>query len=435
MYSPRTSQVNDVGSTGYGLSIMGATQDVEITGHKAFNSRHAFTTNSSSTVGREGVVRDIIYRDFSIYNSAKSGGGVGGDAIDTHAASCGIVVRDGRIYCSTLQGINIEGSSATVDNVSIKGTLSNAIKFTNYTSRDGRFTASKITCDGIAGNLIEIRNNQSSATGKILSVDINGLYGRRYTGKIISAPNTSSVDPHVSYDDVQCDATDSTETTGQIYLAACASVSPGSNVNIKNIPATCNAIRFADVPSFFGSGNLGLAHYKTGTNTSASVFAWFYGSSTTVYGPKFTGTVEATATNTAKCFAIDAETQSIRFGEAYGNSNSKISATAGSVYYADFEPTLSRTISGGAITVTPSAKLVTLAGEGATTDTLDTINGMIAGQVLTVRSVTSSYTITVAEGGNLQLASSTSVSLDSSRDTLTFIHNGSEIVQIAVSNN
>ena len=195
VYSPRTSQVNDVGSTGYSLSIMGATQDVEITGHKAFNSRHAFTTNSSSTVGREGVVRDIIYRDFSIYNSAKSGGGVGGDAIDTHAASCGIVVRDGRIYWPLCRGSISEGSSATVDNVSNQ-------RHSLERNQIHQLHVARWSVHCIQDHMRRYcwkpdRNSQqpSSATGKILSVDINGLYGSATPGRSSARQILPSVDP------------------------------------------------------------------------------------------------------------------------------------------------------------------------------------------------------------------------------------------------
>lgn len=434
IYSPITRMANN-SNTGYGISVYGPSQGVMIDGHVSIKNRHAITTNSSNEAGYEGIVDSVVYRNFSVYGTASSLAGVGGDAVDTHSACNKITIENGKIYSSSLQGINVEGRSATIRNVSISGTLSNALKVTNYTSYDGEYVIENIFADRVAGNVIEIRNRQVGATGLIKAVKIDGVFATNFTEKIINFPNTAGTDTVISYDNIECDASASTDTLGMIYFTNAKELAVGRNVVVYNIPYIAAHSRFIDCSTFSGSGWLGTANYASSPDTSASAFRWSFTGSTTMSAPKFSGRVSATVTNTAKVFGIDANTQGIRFADKYGNAVTGVSATAGSSYTADFVVTQALTIASGAITVLASTNYVSLAGEGATTDTLDTINGMVAGQTLHIRSATNAYTITVAEGGNLQLIGSASVALNNTRDLLTLFHNGNEIVELAFADN
>lgn len=90
------------------------------------------------------------------------------------------------------------------------------------------------------------------------------------------------------------------------------------------------------------------------------------------------------------------------------------------------------TIASGAITATKS--YVVLAGEGATTDDLDTISGGTEGDIVVLRTTTGSYTITIKDGtGNLNLNGD--FAMDSNKDIITLIYDGSSWDEISRSSN
>jgi len=92
------------------------------------------------------------------------------------------------------------------------------------------------------------------------------------------------------------------------------------------------------------------------------------------------------------------------------------------------------TISGGAITITGGYHR--LGGEGGAADDLDTINGGQDGQILVLRALSDSVTITVKDGtGNLSLEGD--CTLDNYHDTITLIYDGATAswLEIARSNN
>lgn len=91
----------------------------------------------------------------------------------------------------------------------------------------------------------------------------------------------------------------------------------------------------------------------------------------------------------------------------------------------------SETIASGAITVGTS--IVTVTGEGAAADDLVTINGCIDGAQLTLRRGTG--TITVTEGGNIQLASSTDFVMGSVFDRIVLACDGTNWSEISRSDN
>ena len=101
----------------------------------------------------------------------------------------------------------------------------------------------------------------------------------------------------------------------------------------------------------------------------------------------------------------------------------------------------SLTISGGAITSPRTRRnrpiKIQLVGEGATTDTLDTINGASEGDVIMLRNSQSSYTISCSNAvGNLRSGGATQ-SLDNERDIITYVYDTSSaewLMQSFVSN-
>jgi hypothetical protein len=91
------------------------------------------------------------------------------------------------------------------------------------------------------------------------------------------------------------------------------------------------------------------------------------------------------------------------------------------------------TISSGAIDV--FLPLHQISGEGATADTLLTINGGQDGDILTVYGTANTQIITISVGGNILLDGGASITLDSSRDTAQFVRRSSQWLEISRSNN
>ena len=91
------------------------------------------------------------------------------------------------------------------------------------------------------------------------------------------------------------------------------------------------------------------------------------------------------------------------------------------------------TIATAAITVTKSFHRIE--GEGAAADTLSTINGGVEGDVLVLRSNTTANDITIDEAGNIILNTAGSFILTDVQDTIVFIFDGSNWLEISRSDN
>lgn len=94
---------------------------------------------------------------------------------------------------------------------------------------------------------------------------------------------------------------------------------------------------------------------------------------------------------------------------------------------------------GGAVTPeTPYAKIVVNGGTGSGADDLDTISGGIEGQVLIIRPATSggADTVTVRDGaGNILLDAAGNFAMDNVADTIMFIYDGSNWLELTRSDN
>ena len=89
------------------------------------------------------------------------------------------------------------------------------------------------------------------------------------------------------------------------------------------------------------------------------------------------------------------------------------------------------TITAGVITAT--ASFHTVAVESGTTDDLTTINGGVAGQLLTIKAADDGKDIVATDGSNLKLAGN--FTLNNAEDTLTLISNGTNWAEVSRSNN
>lgn len=98
-------------------------------------------------------------------------------------------------------------------------------------------------------------------------------------------------------------------------------------------------------------------------------------------------------------------------------------------------PSLAQTIAAGVVTGNNATRFATLDTEGAgASDDLDTFNGTVAGQAVTICAANSARTVVVKDGtGNLRLAGD--CSLDDVGDTISLISTGTLLYETGRSNN
>jgi hypothetical protein len=88
------------------------------------------------------------------------------------------------------------------------------------------------------------------------------------------------------------------------------------------------------------------------------------------------------------------------------------------------------TISGGVITVTGSNHLVDTESAAAT-DNLDTINGTVAGQIITIGSVADARDVVITSSGNIRTSDGLSLTLNYANDKVSFLSDGTNLFQIS----
>lgn len=195
--------------------------------------------------------------------------------------------------------------------------------------------------------------------------------------------------------------------------------------------------------SYILNGNLGLG---TATPSSFSANA----TELVVYTTSNTGiSVISGASSASSIFFGDSVTTGVasRQGQiVYNNANDSLGFYTSATERASFDSSgnfslnkklnfgagQTATIASGAITATKS--YVVLAGEGATTDDLDTISGGTEGDIVVLRTTTGSYTITIKDGtGNLNLNGD--FAMDSNKDIITLIYDGSSWDEISRTSN
>lgn len=440
---PITEMRLPAGVQGYGISVMGVSQDILVRGHQSFGPRHAITTNSTNTGNRGGVVGLVTYENAGIYGTRKAslGSKVGGDAIDTHAAVRKIIIKEVDVYDSTLQGVNIEGTSAEIDGLRLYSTDSRGIRFANYTARDGSFSARRVRVESADGEALRVTQGPvvsggGKASGRVPTVLVDGLDGRDYSGKLFYYQNLNgALGSVVEIKGLVGDAASSEDVNGQVYVQGAAHliVSP---IDLRNVPAGATGFRAADVPIISGS-DLGRVAFAAGEATSGIGFRFSSTSPADVLG-RVGGTIEATDVNTAEGFVLDAHIAGLFVESVRGNA-----ATSGKSPPDETASYEAATIASDAITLSLKlpVSMVQLATEGgAGTDYLKSITpaaGTERGKILIVKSSSNAFAITVQHvptGGNIELAGGRDRLLSKSRAALILIWDGASRWYEAYSN-
>lgn len=139
-------------STGYGVSVIDATQDVLICNGTYRKIRHAFSTNNSSAGG--GIPRRITFADNTVLGGAwaRAGSMGPGDAVDTHGAAEAIFIERNVIDGSPGAGINFECRSGAIRDNKVIRSAGHGIACHNESDFDGEIIISGNTVKGTGDN-------------------------------------------------------------------------------------------------------------------------------------------------------------------------------------------------------------------------------------------------------------------------------------------
>ncbi|WP_445505058.1 right-handed parallel beta-helix repeat-containing protein [Microvirga sp. G4-2] len=185
IYKARTN------GTGYGVSVADASQDIVVQGNHFQDVRHAFSTNNSVSPG--GVTRRITFANNSVFLSATTIGGAGGDAIDTHGAAENITIEGNTVTGASGNGINIECRSAKVSGNTIRNATLAGISARNESDFDGDITISDNTIEvcGDRGIYVYRGTRGTNATWRTVVVKGNDIIQPGVTGITVTDPGNA----------------------------------------------------------------------------------------------------------------------------------------------------------------------------------------------------------------------------------------------------
>jgi hypothetical protein len=411
--------VND--TTGYGVSFADACQDC-IAAHNSFiGVRHSLSTNS----GDHGVPRRIIFAHNHVYASETARAGSGGDAIDTHACSEDIYIYHNVVYGSSLQGIQIECASARVIGNVIWHAASHGIRYHNESDREGVVVihGNEVRGAGATGITVSAPGNGSTAKVRRVTVTDNHVEDAATVGIYIGDPvAAASIDylvcsgNHVSRSD---------STVASIQIERCNFGVVANNVISEPSEVGSAGIRLDECDGVQVQGN--VIHHTT----SATGYGVRLETSTncTVAGNRVTCT---TASGLRGLHLSNDSTSCVVYGNNFSGCTTEITRGTGSGHDVESDTTLSTTIAGGVVTINRNTKILTIDTESsAATDDLDTINGGVTGQIITVHSVSGSRDPTLKNGtGNLTLLGRDCL-LSVSSESITLRYNGTAWIEVS----
>lgn len=395
--------------SGYGVDFCNTSQDCSCVDSTFIRVRHAVTNGLTS--GGKGVVRRITHQNLKCYNTINTG-----DAFDTHANGEDIQFVNCISYDSSSIGFNLECGSATLVGCRAVRSAGDGFNFSSGTTvKESEFSASNCSSDyaGAYGFRLGIGSFVNSSASKKLTLNgcsannagASGIYMKgnasctlrnvQVNGGYFSGANASAggcyVDDYVS----------KFVLSGGHYVANTAA-STGIQVNGANISDGIignNLLEFS-VSSASGScllirkcnnisvvGNVGIQPSSSGYGLRV------FENATLVYVS----------------------------GNNFDRSN---------VPGDDYISTL--TIAAGVITLPHGGDcfVVIDTEAAAATDDLDTINGGVLGQVITLQQNSSAREPTIKDTtGNLRLAGD--FIMTALQDSITLKYNGTSWIEIA----
>ncbi|WKB53029.1 hypothetical protein [Eleftheria terrae] len=405
-------------SSGYGLNVVGCCEDILLDGGVFRRCRHAATTSTPS--GDYGIIRGLTRQNSVSYDTVNSG-----DAWDTHANVEDLTDINLRSYNSSSAGFNYECSSFQ------------AIGCKSYKSASSGFRVSLgSTVEKSRAKLVSCESDQAS-----IGFDLRPA---------TALNSTESEFAHVT-DCVARNASSSGLICGNSTLGATAFTTKGlrisgghydgnsasgsimiqydtPDVDIEGVLAFVRSVSGSgiqcrcDRPSVSKARVRWLVSGANGTSSSAAVRF------TDCSSPFVDGLhVDAPlATSGARAVRATGTTSGVRARGTVAPALATIydlSAAAGSIVDDDWAGNV--TIAAGVVAVPHGGiRMLTVDTEAsAATDDLDTINGGVPGQLIAVKTFTSTRDVVLKDGtGNMQLGAD--ITIGDNTDSVTLVWTG-----------
>jgi hypothetical protein len=405
--------IND--NTAYGISFENATQDSIAYGNSFRDCRHSLSTNNSSS--SKGIPRRIRFSHNQVTDSATARAGSGGDAIDTHPAAEDIFIDNNSVFRSSGIGINVECSRATIVGNYVASTADMGIYYHNESDYEGEVLIEGNDVRNVTGDAIRVAAPTRGSTALVKSAVILG--NKITTCSEIGIDVTNTVDA-VKLRGVVISGNEirgASSATASIYLDDVADATVIGNTITEPGAVAQGCIRVNAASDVVISGN--VVHHAT---------------SATGHGIRCVGSTDILITGNR----VICDTPSNLRGVLLDNDNTNCTVVAnhfrgctteitrgtGTGHDIPSDVSMSATIASGVITVNRNTRIVTLDTEAAAaTDDLDTINGGVAGQTLTLKSAANARDPVIKDGtGNM--ATLGDFTIATSAQTITLTHNG-----------
>jgi hypothetical protein len=411
-------------SQAYGVSVDNACQEVLITNNHFRSMRHAFSQNNSGAT--RGIPRRIIFSHNTVYDSAKSRAGGGGDAIDTHTAAEDIHILYNLMYEASGQGINFECRSGSIVGNKIYGAWDNGIAYHNESDLTGSILIQGNEVHNAGGAGIKVTTpirgslaNVGSAivTGnRVVSPGATGIWINNATlqpaqvrGVVLS---DNLVEGCVTGSSILLDTIQYSSVIGNIIHEPVILSTYNIRLNdCKYCTVQSNIIRL--LPAQASAGGIYI------NSTVASASEQVIVRDNIVSGPDPVG---------SRGIFLDADSANVRiFGNSFEGTTTP--------YNTDYT---TRIIAAGVVTISGDCGgSLNIDTEGAAAaDDLDTITGGFEQQLLVLRTLTATRDVTIKHNtGNIRLDGATDKILGSAVDSITLIKRGGTWQQVAYSNN
>ena len=403
-------------TTGYGVNIVDCCQDCIVANSSFLRCRHA-VTNTKAT-GSVGINRRITYSNCRSFGTINTG-----DAFDTHANAEGILFSNCMSVGSAASGFNLECGSGQVIGCTVTSPATNGITLATHTTiKENEFIVDgSSTFGGSTGLSIASGSTQNSTDTLLIRVSNSSFRDALSSGIEINPAATRFIS-NVSVDGCYVSGA---STSGAFYI----------DTDVRRfVVSDCNIVQTTDVAGSilqcrgtYGVINGNVVQYgvngANGTSSSACI--------------RITDASNVTVSNNVARMPSPAGGWGIRItgttsNVVIGNGNNMLDCTVTGISYVQGTQYPALVIASGVVTLPHGGNGVYIIDTegGAGTDDLDTINGGILGQQITIGQTASTKDIVVKDNtGNLRLAGD--FTMNNLQDNITLYYNGGDWVEIA----
>lgn len=400
-----------LGINGYGVNFTDTSQDCTVVDSVFVRCRHAVT----NTRADKGITRRITYQNLRSYDSINTG-----DAFDTHSNGEDIQFVNCISFDASGNGFNIEcGSASLIGCMAIRNALNGIAFSVGTTIKQSNFQA--VGCEINTSNTYGIRIDEGSAFNSSLTESIT-IVGCSSIGAQIGCYVSGNSSVTVSNVVVQDGYFTGTATTGAGYFGDYVTKFRVSNNHFSTNQIGGSALQLSGVNVSYGAISSNVLEYTVnganGTSSSACIRL------TNVSNISLANNV-GVQPSSAGGFGI--RTTGTTSNIFIGDGNNFAACTNPNIYSSQ-----TLTIAAGVITLPHGANMFVVIDTegGAATDDLDTINGGVPGQVITLQQVSSARDPVIKDGtGNLRLAGDFTMS--ALQDSITLKYNGTVWVEIS----